>query len=385
MSINRALHRRLPTLWFYGILSVCALLVVSQLTGLKSIRHLDLTFENNFASWWSGILLLIVSLHAFDGFLLWRARKPLAAAGWAIISAVLSVLSLDEIGTLHERAWAFLPWGEWLSLLPFAVLIAALLIFAVVGIGTAGSRKTAWLLVLGFFFLSSVLLQEFVELEYSRLWRQFVGVEVRTALEEGSELLGMLILLRAAMPNTQGLFNTSEAHTTPTIEGAVAPRPYLLIAGLVTLPALAFFSTTYPTESYYGHPSQWLAAVMFFLAGIATALPFLRSGERLGIARGVLALTCFCASLISVATAGSTRIGSMRPLLFAALSLVIVVCWLSDFRAANKALLITAMALIGLALGISIAFSANPFLYFFTPGLIGLVVYAVNSAYIPSP
>ena len=52
------------------------------------------------------MLLAIVSLHAFDGHVLWRHSAPDAARGWAMLAAVLLFLSFDEVASVHERLGA---------------------------------------------------------------------------------------------------------------------------------------------------------------------------------------------------------------------------------------------------------------------------------------
>src|SRR5690606_32202148 len=92
---------------------------------LRSLRrYFNLAHENNLAAWWSGSLLLVAALHALDG------RAKLAslgdrrtAAAWAALALVLIALSLDEVGSLHERAERFVPLERWWALLPFGVVL----------------------------------------------------------------------------------------------------------------------------------------------------------------------------------------------------------------------------------------------------------------------
>ena len=50
--------------------------------------------ENNLGAWWSGMLLLIGAMHAFDGFGD-TDGQPAARRGWLGLSAILLGLSFD--------------------------------------------------------------------------------------------------------------------------------------------------------------------------------------------------------------------------------------------------------------------------------------------------
>jgi len=253
--MSDSLKLKLPIIWFYGAVAVSALLVAT--TGLHDVGPVSgpaaslldrfrLTGENNPAAWWSGMLLAVVSLHAFDGYALLRRSEPGAARGWALIAAVLLFLSADEVGSIHERlaqVGRALGLGTWSLLLPLGAVLAAVLA-AVLGralllLWSAGGeqRRKVWPLAIAFLVLGSVALQEV--LEHRIQWQTDVARAVRAMVEEGTELIGMLVLLRVAMANTAGLA-VGVRGGRPAFAALHELRRPLAALGLALAPVLAF-------------------------------------------------------------------------------------------------------------------------------------------------
>lgn len=83
--------------WFYGSILVCLVLLVAT---IFSVRDFNLRGESNYAALWSGMLLLLTALHAYDGAAQNRREAPSIARAWLVISVVMILLSFDEIGSL---------------------------------------------------------------------------------------------------------------------------------------------------------------------------------------------------------------------------------------------------------------------------------------------
>ena len=120
-------NKKWQALWFYGAIVVCLLLLAAT---VNSIKPFNLRTESNFAALWSGMLLFLVALDAFDGRALHRSDKPVVGRAWLMISLVLVTLSFDEIGSLHERLPSETQLGYWLWVLPFALVYACMAAYA---------------------------------------------------------------------------------------------------------------------------------------------------------------------------------------------------------------------------------------------------------------
>jgi hypothetical protein len=287
----------------------------------------NLRDENNFAALFSGIFLLVVALHFYDGWALNRISKPNVAYAWLALSFVLTALSFDEIGSLHERVtWlrsfildgTLAPMSDpesvpraqrraiyWWSLLPFGMILLGAIAYAVVALWRSVEDKmTIILICIGFSLLASVALQEYIERVVDWSANRFLRIidnTLRPALEEGTELLGMIILLKAAMPNTRGVFSPGARAESPVFEAVTHLRWPALLIGVVAAPSIAYMTASFPPERHdNGMPADWPAVALFSLGAIAAARPYFVSGQRTGWYGGALVLLGLigCASTI---------------------------------------------------------------------------------------
>ncbi len=99
--------------------------------------QLHLGTENVVAAWYSSMLLLAVALAACLALAVERKQKPPVRGAWSfawlVVAAVFTVLSLDEIGSFHERL-GLLPWtNQWsfavIQLMACTAIVAALLAY----------------------------------------------------------------------------------------------------------------------------------------------------------------------------------------------------------------------------------------------------------------
>ena len=298
--------------WFYAFVLVSLFLccVTFFMPLLPSpFSYFNLRNENNFAALFSGIFLLVVALHAYDGWSLNRALKPNVACAWLAVFFVLTALSFDEIGSLHERVtWLrsiisdgtvappselqSLPQAEkrsiyWWSLLPFGMLLVGATAYAVTALWRSiEDRRTVILIGVGFALLASVALQEYIErtVDWSaNEYLHIVGNTFRPLIEEGTELLAMIILLKVAMNNTRGVLSPGERSSFPVFDAVVSLRRLILVIGIVAAPLIAYVTASFPTERHEnGMPADWPAAALFSLAAIAAARPFFVSGRGIG-------------------------------------------------------------------------------------------------------
>jgi hypothetical protein len=227
------------------------------------LAPLNLSEENVAAAWFSGALLLLGGLLAADGYFRLRTTNLKAALAWWIIAAMLLVLSLDEIACLHERIehWKT---GSILSFVPFLVALLTGCAWSFVQLWrTASERPKVPGLILGFALLVSVGGQEILERIMDLPWYL---KPLRLAVEEGSELAGMLILINTSMPNSSGLFDIARPARGPAFSGLAAFRwPILLAAAALAWP-LADLTASMDEQPLLGHSSDWMSCALFLFA-----------------------------------------------------------------------------------------------------------------------
>ncbi len=251
------------------------------------------------------MFLIVIALHAFDGWLQNRASNRRVAVAWLLLSVVLLVFSFDEIGSLHARAGWIGNWSAWLTLLPFGLVFGAMIGYAVITLYfTPGQRTAAILIYIGFALLASMALQEYVEHNVdwtANRYLQYFKARLRPVVEEGSELLGMLVLFWAALSATGGLWRRARPAGSAALAGVVRLRRSILWTALVGAPALAYLTVIMPlSEHDHGSPADWPAAALYLLAALAAFRPSFESGRRPGAPHLVLFVVALlgCASTI---------------------------------------------------------------------------------------
>jgi hypothetical protein len=297
-SFDRSLGQHLARLWFAAAAVVSALMVVLTLyrasfeADLNPAIHavllrFSLTGENNVGALWSGLLMLVVGVHAFDGWKLHKQDRPSLAAGWLSLALIMVIFSLDEIGSLHERV-NLLSDDTWIELVPFAMVLIALYAHMSIAFLKHQDHQKLWIWITGAFVLfASVALQEYVahRIPWPDSWKP-----IRTSAEEGSELVASLLLLWITMRNSTQLFGGPEIRSGPALDATIDLRVYLLVFGVVAAPALAVFTAALP-DQFRGHPSDWFAAAVFTISALLAVRYWILS-RRSSVAFAILAAAC---------------------------------------------------------------------------------------------
>ena len=228
------------------------------------LAPLNLTNENVAAAWFSGILLLLASLHAADGYFRLRHTNFRTALAWCVIAGMLLALSADEIGSLHERIDDVLKMGPWLSYLPFLIVLLGCCAWSFIQLWiTPSERSRVPGLILGFAILVSVGGQEFIEKAFA--WPWYLG-PLRSGFEEGSELCGMIILIYTMLPNSAGLFSHARRTQAPAFSSIPALRWFIVVGAAIVAWPLSLFSAALDLQVVTGHLSDWLSCALFFLS-----------------------------------------------------------------------------------------------------------------------
>lgn len=238
------------------------------------LRIFNLREESNLGALWSAMLLLLAAMHAFDGWLLHRGQHRSVARAWLLLSAALIALSFDETGSFHERF-------TWLGLLPIALLFGSMFAYTVVVLFRQPEhRASAIMICVAFFLFGSVALQEVIE--HAVNWPDYLR-SVRAAVEEGTELLAMVVLVRATMPNTQGMLGESPERNTPAFDAVLVGRTPLAFVGVLAAPVIAYVAISLD-QSYTAHgvATEWPVAACFFLATLGALRPVYSTGASIG-------------------------------------------------------------------------------------------------------
>jgi hypothetical protein len=386
--MNGTLQSRWSTLLFKVVIACSVFMLVITLfrfelegdTGLiKFLRTFDLASENNTGSWWSGMLLLLTSIYMFDGYVLNRHQQPRAAQGWILLSMILMVLSADEISSIHERMFNLLDAGIWVPPVLFTVILFFMLVYALICLWSVDTQRgKAVLILLGFAMFAIVVIQEIIEgLFVWGPWRA-----LRAVIEEGSELLGIIILLRTSISNTGVPIAENSTEDYAMLDIICLLRLPILVVGFALAPILAYV-TMQLSDPARGHPADWFAAVAFFLAGFAAIRPYLKHKGNIGWTGWLLGFFCVLASVMCVAIdiTGSVDLSfgifNIRMFFLFWLSLLILATWIFGSKFRVRIYWPVALAIGMLA---AISMSANNFLLLYIFQIwIGLLVYYVHS------
>ncbi len=268
------LHRPAVPSWFEALVGVSAALVLitffsyalnDQSGFARALFWLGLGGENNVGAWWSGMLLVLGAVLAFDGFAdSTHSRRE--RSGWCFLGFSLLLLSFDEVASLHEflsdRGLAYL-----------AVLGAvglALVGYALTQLYRAGvaTRRLA-LLMAPFGLLATVPVHEAVQQAFA--WPDPIVYGIRAALEEGTEIAAMLLFIWVLRANSVSLLRVAhDVLATP------AHRRRLVRASAIVL-WLVFTAATFVLPRPSG-PADWLASVLFLLCALLALRALLRRG-----------------------------------------------------------------------------------------------------------
>ena len=228
----------------------------------RFLAPLNLGGEMNISVWWSGITLALAGFIAYEIFCDDAARSRSA---WLALSVILLGLSIDEICSIHERVD-----NQTLSLMFKSIIIflSAYSFFKLLkDVGTRGSAK---LIIAGFLCYGLVVGQEHIE--HAITWPHWL-LGVRLALEEGTELLGTLLILLGVVPNRKTDLPTSSLFSVvplvPNPSNFKGLRAFLFIGtGLGAAVSLLVFPLLSDVGKR-GNPSVWYPSILYLLVSCA--------------------------------------------------------------------------------------------------------------------
>jgi hypothetical protein len=148
----------------------------------------NLAMEMNLGVWWASMMLALSGLLFLE-----HGIKNTAGLrwNWVVLSLLFLGLSLDELGSIHERV------GGWENLLPFIVFGGLFLMSALARVITRPETRGAGLFVaVAFILFGAVVAMEY--LEHAVQWPAW-SLGPRAGLEEGVEVGGTMLLIAAAL------------------------------------------------------------------------------------------------------------------------------------------------------------------------------------------
>ena len=248
-----ALFRMIVLVAVVDIIMIFASGHVAVADATRVTTQLNLGRENNLAVWWSSSTLLLAGLLLFES----SFRHTDQRIALRILSALLVFLSLDEMGSLHERIFS----GSYWSYVPYALAGGVSFLYAVWQLYRQPDlRRASVIIFIGFSCYGGVVVQEF--LEHNVDWPMW-ALGLRVGLEEGSELLGTALVLVAA-GKLLG-FDKSRSLALPVIHRP--SRSWILGVMSVIIVAEVYTAFVAPDLTGYtafGNPALWFAMATFF-------------------------------------------------------------------------------------------------------------------------
>jgi hypothetical protein len=277
-------YRNLPSGWDSG--SAVKYLII----------QFNLATENVLATWYSSMLLLLISVMAVLCFVADRSfprsdKFRYSNLGWLLLSVLFAGLSLDELGSLHERIGMLTilnPFGDyalgWIDLFALPIAFVAFFMLAFGWIHIRRSRGAFVFLIVGITLFLSIPLQERIEMI---LWNSAPGGKQawlrpihHILLEEGAELFGslcflntMAIYLISVIKRHARLTNSTELNLRLVLANKTAILIVISIIGLLAMGMIGVhFVMNYapPVDkgiapNWFPSSLAWIAATMCFL------------------------------------------------------------------------------------------------------------------------
>lgn len=239
--------------WVVGIdLFLIFITIIYQHIWIRYFRLFNMAAEMNISVWWHGISLLAASLLAYE---LFSTRKDGSRKAWLSLSIIMLVFSLDEIGSFHERI------SLTSSLKPYFLPLLILLFYSLsILFRKQDTRKSAIFLLIGFILYGSVVAQEMIEHAVT-----FPGWAkgIRVGIEEGSELVGTLMVLSGIVCQRSHRYATESLSIVIPKTYTLKSLPSILFIGFILHILLSVYSSNITDTR--GIPAIWFPSAIFFI------------------------------------------------------------------------------------------------------------------------
>lgn len=228
-------------------------------------------FEMNYPTWWTSMLLLASALLLLESA---NTRDRILRNSSLVLAMLIGALSVDEIGSVHERVSLFSDarfGSPWAALAPFVLMGVIALLYGVRGLfrSDLGTRAAVFI-SLGFGVFALVVLQEYLEHHptFPKFMMQKFGIKPggRIVLEEVTEMIGaMLVLVGSALVRSRGRFGPAIGFALCR-PSSIRRLQLFLAAGLTVHCTIAFFFLPDRLElTLRGNPAGWYPTAVFFI------------------------------------------------------------------------------------------------------------------------
>lgn len=207
--------------------------------------------ELNLATWWSGMMPLLAALVAYEHA---SHAKDRVRVGWMALAATFAVMSLTEIGSIHERL------DDALTLL-FILLLASLFLLAVTRLWPQQELRSVVLItVVAMGLLAITTLQE-----HAKGFGTFLDdiPLMSVALEEMVEVLAYMFMLVAATVGRPAADRGATDHSLLPAPHRLAGAFRLVLALAAVHLAVALFLMPGIDIGQQGDPAVWFPAAAF--------------------------------------------------------------------------------------------------------------------------
>ncbi len=227
----------------------------SLFQGWRLISAFDLGMEMNLAVWWSAMLQITLALICFEKYV--SLNKNAAALPWILLSTLFFILAFDELASVHERLSDLVLHTLYM---PVIFILANYSIFRL--FREEETKKTAIIIFLGFCFYGSVFIQELLEHRIDfPVW--FKGI--RLAVEEGSELLGTLIISIGIIQQRKEIRADSAKKVIAKPLLGLPFKLFLWVGLLVHILICYFIIPSLNDFSVSGNPGRFFPALVCFI------------------------------------------------------------------------------------------------------------------------
>ena len=253
----------------------------------RILAYLNLAWEMNIAVWWSGSLLFLSGLLAYQ-ISSWDTDSKQA---WMALTLLFFFLSMDEIGSIHERV-GNLDIGS-TAYAVIAIIAASALLFSVwILWKTKSDKKGLIFLLMGMVMMVSAVPNEYLEHHFD--WPHSLAGP-RDAFEEGLELIGAFVCLtsiaRFQAADRLQSFTAGSGEKTKTAK--------VVLVGFGLHVATAWISAYHIEIGFRGNPAIWYVMAVF------VALAFFFLLKAVNVTGSSFILYLFTACYFTMVSIGS--------------------------------------------------------------------------------